>query len=66
MNVFINGEKTELSEELSLAELIQRLELTDKRIATELNQEIVPRSAYQVTILKADDRVEIVQAIGGG
>lgn len=66
MNVFINGEKTELSEGLSIAELVQRLELADKRIATELNQEIVPRSAYQTTILTIDDRVEIVQAIGGG
>ena len=66
MNVFINGEKTELSDGLTVAELIQRLELADQRIATELNQDIVPRSAYQTTVLKSDDRVEIVQAIGGG
>ena len=49
-----------------LAELVERLELTGRRLAVELNLEIVPRSQYAETQLADGDRVEIVHAIGGG
>jgi sulfur carrier protein len=47
-------------------QLIEQLSLQGTRIAVELNREIVPRSRYDATPLTSGDKVEIVQAIGGG
>ncbi len=66
MQIKINGDTEEVSDGCSIYQLIQQLDLTGKRIAIELNCEIVPRSQFPETILNADDRIEIVQAIGGG
>lgn len=66
MNISINGEQRTLEEGLTLQQLIAMLELEDKRLAIEVNQEIVPRSEHASYTLKQDDKVEIVQAIGGG
>ena len=66
MNIAINGEQHTLEDGLNLQHLISLLGLEDKRLAIEVNQDIVPRSEHASYILKQDDRVEIVQAIGGG
>ena len=66
MNIYLNGEAREVPDNCSAAELVEQLGLGGKRIAMELNREIVPRSSYADTPLKADDKVEIVHAIGGG
>jgi sulfur carrier protein len=66
MNILINGRNEEVREGLPLPELLANLELTDKRVAVEINEELVPRSAHAACVLKEGDRVEIVQAIGGG
>jgi len=66
MQIQVNGESQTLPENASLADLVALLELTGKRIAVEVNAEIVPRSQHSSTFLQADDQVEIVHAIGGG
>ena len=66
ITVFVNGETRMIATKSTLAELMHELALTGKRIAIEVNQEIVPRNLYDKTTLCAGDRVEIVQAIGGG
>jgi len=66
MQIYINGEMREVAEELTAAELVSELGLGGRRIAMEINREIVPRSAYHSVRLRAQDRVEIVHAIGGG
>ena len=66
MKVFVNGESRELSGTPSLAELITQLELPATRIAVELNREVVRRSDWGGTMLKDDDRIEIVHFVGGG
>lgn len=66
MQVQVNGEMLELRDGITLTELIAQLALGEKRIAVELNLEIIPRSEHESTVLKAADRVEIVHAIGGG
>ena len=48
------------------ADLLARQELTGRRVAVELNLDIVPRSQHAETVLKAGDQVEVVHAIGGG
>jgi len=66
MNITINGETRTLEEDLNLQQLISMLGLENKRLAIEVNQEIVPRSEYASHVLINNDKVEIVQAIGGG
>lgn len=66
MQLLLNGETTEMPTELTARQLIERLELTGKRFALEVNGEIVPRSSYAERPLREGDKVEIVHAIGGG
>ena len=49
-----------------MAQLIRQLDLGARRYAVEINGAIVPRGQHHDTILNPADRVEIVQAIGGG
>ncbi|MBD9398478.1 MULTISPECIES: sulfur carrier protein ThiS [unclassified Pseudomonas] len=66
MHIQLNGETLELPEGASVADLIERLELTGRRVAVERNLDIVPRSQYASTTLADGDRLEVVHAIGGG
>lgn len=66
MLITLNGEPKELPDGCSAQQLIELLELGGKRLAMEVNREIVPRSSYGQHMLKAGDEVEIVHAIGGG
>jgi sulfur carrier protein len=66
MDVMVNGAVRQVQACASLAELVRALGLEGKRIAVERNGEIVPRSAYPMTPVDAQDRLEIVAAVGGG
>ncbi|MDO9010264.1 MAG: sulfur carrier protein ThiS [Gallionella sp.] len=66
ITVHINGAARQLSDACSVASLIAELGYTGKRIATERNGDIVPRSRYAETALAEGDRLEIVVAVGGG
>ena len=66
MKVLVNGENRELSATLTLSQLLDQLGLAGKRIAVEINENIIPKSQHPETTLKEDDKVEIIHAIGGG
>ncbi|MFM2408304.1 MAG: hypothetical protein RL358_1046 [Pseudomonadota bacterium] len=66
MTVSINGTSRTFSSALNLAELIEQLGYTGKRIALERNGEIVPRSTYANVSLADGDQLEVVVAVGGG
>ena len=66
MRIQLNGEPFELPDGETVAALLTRLELTGRRVAVELNLNIVPRSQHAETSLKENDQVEVVHAIGGG
>ncbi|WP_185019777.1 sulfur carrier protein ThiS [Pseudomonas brassicacearum] len=66
MRIQLNGESLELPDGETVAALLTRLELTGRRVAVELNLDIVPRSQHTETALKEGDCVEVVHAIGGG
>lgn len=66
IEVQINGVAQQLPAGISLAELLIRLELQERRLAVEYNLEVVPRSQYAELRLQGGDRLEIVHAIGGG
>jgi len=66
MQITVNGEATEIPDDLDMSALIDRLGLTGRRIAVEVNQELVPRSRLDAHPLHDGDRVEIIHAVGGG
>lgn len=66
MHIQLNGEPLELPDGRTVAELLEQLALTGRRVAVERNLEIVSRSQYAETRLAEGDRLEIVHAIGGG
>lgn len=64
--ITINGEERALGEARTLDILLTSLGVDSRKVAVELNLEIVPRSAYGVTAVAPGDRLEIVHFIGGG
>jgi sulfur carrier protein len=66
MKIVLNGDEREIDGSATLADLVAASGLAGKRVAIEINREIVPRSDYARRALAAGDRVEVVNAIGGG
>ena len=66
MNIYLNGSLHRLNEGTSIYVLLDSLDLLLKRVAVEVNGSIVPRSLHAETILRSDDKVEVIHAIGGG
>lgn len=64
--VTINGVARDIEPGLMLQDLLQQLEIGPGPVAVEVNGEIVPRSEHCRHQLQAMDKIEIVQAIGGG
>ncbi len=62
----LNGEPRAVADPTSLAALLAALALDARKIAVERNEEIVPRSQYDRTLLRQGDKLEIVHFIGGG
>ena len=66
IEIHVNGEPRSLPEALTVQGLLEHLDLAHKRLAVEVNQDIVPRSRHAEHRLQPGDRVELVQAMGGG
>ena len=66
MQIQLNGSAFELADGATVADLLAHLDLLGRRVAVELNLDIVPRSLHSATLLHEADRVEVVHAIGGG
>jgi len=66
MQIILNGEATAVAEGISVNDLIAGLQLTGRRVAVEINGDLVPRSRWPEVRIKDGDRAEVVHAIGGG
>ena len=66
MQIIINGKCKIVSEKLTAQQLLQELGIVGEKLAIEVNQEIVPRSALSEYVFEAGDNVEIIPALGGG
>ena len=66
MTVFVNGQPREVTAPLSVAGLLEQLDVPPRGVAVELNLDIVPRVRHAETQLADGDRVEIVTLVGGG
>lgn len=66
MQLIVNGEPREVRDGLDVADLVAELGLSTRRIAVEVNRQIVARDHYATRTLVAGDEVEIVHFVGGG
>lgn len=66
MKIYLNGEPYNLEAPISIEALLRILDIQHKRIAIEVNQQIVPRSLHPNTYLNEGDNVEVIHAIAGG
>ena len=66
MRIELNGKPHVVADGATIASLVERLALTGRRLAVEVNEEVVPRGRHAEHVLADGDRVEIVHAIGGG
>ena len=66
MNIRINGKEKKIREGLSIAALLDELQIRPGRVVVELNRNIIAREAHGSTALKEGDALEIVHFVGGG
>ncbi|NUS61084.1 MAG: sulfur carrier protein ThiS [Lysobacter sp.] len=66
MNILLNGQPRTLTPGTTIASLLEAEGLGGRRVAVEVNGDIVPRGAHAGHVLAEGDRVEVVHALGGG
>ena len=66
MTIFINGEARELENGLTVAAMLDALELPKQRVAIELNRQVVRKQEWESTLVSDNDRIEVVHFVGGG
>ncbi len=65
-SVFVNGVALEWPETGTVADLLARLGMQDKRVAVSIDRNVIPRSRHGEAPVRAGDRIEILEAVGGG
>ena len=66
MKITLNGESRDLPEAATVTQMLALLGYGERRVAVELNRAVVPKSRHASQVLADGDRIEIIQAIGGG
>jgi sulfur carrier protein len=66
MKILLNNESTLIDDGLTIKRLLDQINIQHKYFAVEVNEQIIPKSNHGSFLIKEDDRIEIVTAIGGG
>ncbi len=66
MNLIVNGEEKQFEENSTLQTIIANLKIEDKVMAAAVNMEIVKKDEWNTYIVKEDDKLELLQFVGGG
>ena len=66
IKITVNGKQMTVNLKYSLKNLIDKLEIPIKKVAIELNREIVNKKRISKIVLNSGDKIEIVNFIGGG
>ncbi|MGH2807741.1 MAG: sulfur carrier protein ThiS [Actinomycetota bacterium] len=68
MKVVVNGEVTEFSEQATVVNVLEQLGrgAQPRGVAVAVNGEVVPKGEWRATALHDDDRIEVLNAVGGG
>ncbi len=66
MNVVVNGEPKEVSDGVTVAQVLEQLGIKPERVVVEVNLTVLKRAQHPETVLQDGDQVEIVHFVGGG
>ena len=66
LQITLNGDRLELSGPMTVTQLLSWLDIDPRRVAIEHNLTVVKRSAYEDTLVREGDQVEVVNFVGGG
>ncbi len=66
MKVMLNGEEREVPDGTTVLALVEAGGVDRRRVAVEVNREVVPKARHGETVLRPGDRVEVVTMVGGG
>ena len=66
MEVTLNGEKKQLPENITAAQLLAQLQIVPERVVVELNMTMLKRAQLASAFIKPGDQIEIVHFVGGG
>ena len=66
MTITLNGDKHEFAAPMTISALLRQLDIDSRRVAVELNLAVVKKVAYDSSVIKEGDEVEIVNFVGGG
>ena len=66
IQIYINGKKKNINISYNLINILEDYSLKNKLVAIEVNQEIIPKSNYKTKKIHQNDRIEILELIGGG
>ena len=66
IQIFLNGERREISETIKIDELLELFSLPSQRVAIELNNVVVRRTDWPTTDVNDGDKLEVVHFVGGG
>ena len=66
IQIYINGKKKNINSNYNLINILEEYSLKNKLIAIEINQEVIPKSNYKTKKINKNDRIEILELIGGG
>ena len=66
IKIKINGKDQSINDNSKISDLLRNLKIPMKKVAIELNQEIIDKKNINKIILKKNDKIEIVHFIGGG
>jgi len=66
MEIIVNGRSRQVADGITIAQLLEELQLSDKPVAVEVNLRLAPKGRHAEHRLAPGDRLEIVTLVGGG
>ena len=66
ITIYLNGKKEEIQDSLNISRLLEAKKIRPEVVTVELNEQIVERTKFTETLLKANDKLEFVYYMGGG
>ncbi len=66
MNIIINGNPINCTDECTITDVLQQLQLNPENVVIEKNKKIVPSTIFSTTTLNEQDTLELLHFVGGG
>ncbi|MCH2409474.1 sulfur carrier protein ThiS [Myxococcota bacterium] len=65
-DILVNGQPRQINNGDTIASLLRNLSLEGRKVAVAINRSVIPRGQFEISTLEPGDRVEILEAVGGG